>query len=182
MELYGEISDAMTAQRVGVDDVAVLSETTESALARWRASGVSYVPGFGHRFHPVDPRAGRLLRLVDAAAASGVVGGRFAAIGRSVATSLGRGRPAVIPMNIDGATAVIYSELGLAPQLGRGLFVLSRSIGILAHAWEQSQQGGRIKGPMPPAVSVRYTGASPRRLPSRQGDSAGAVAPVDATA
>ena len=55
-------------------------------------------------------------------------------------------------MNIDGATAVIFCELGFAPPLGRGLFILSRSVGILAHAWEQTQQGGRIKGPMPPTI------------------------------
>jgi len=55
-------------------------------------------------------------------------------------------------MNIDGATAVIDCELGFPPELGRGLFVLSRSVGILAHAWEQTQQGGRIKGPVPPSV------------------------------
>ena len=72
------------------------------------------------------------------------------------------GRP--IPMNIDGATAVIYSELGFAPELGRGIFILSRSVGILAHAWEQSQQGGRIKGPMSPEIPYRYTGPAPRTL------------------
>ena len=54
------------------------------------------------------------------------------------------------------------------PALGRGLFVLSRSVGILAHAWEQSQQGGRIKGPMPPAIPYRYTGP-PTRRPQREG-------------
>ena len=67
-------------------------------------------------------------------------------------------------MNIDGATAVIYSELGFAPALGRGIFILSRSVGILAHAWEQSQQGGRIKGPMSPEIPYRYTGPAPRTL------------------
>ena len=67
-------------------------------------------------------------------------------------------------MNIDGATAVIYCELGFPPPLGRGLFILSRSVGILAHAWEQTQQGGRIKGPMPPSVPYRYTGATTRRF------------------
>ena len=36
----------------------------------------------------------------------------------------------------------------MAP-LARGLFCLSRSVGILAHAWEQMQQGGRNKGPIP---------------------------------
>jgi citrate synthase len=71
-------------------------------------------------------------------------------------------------MNIDGATAVIYSELGFAAPLGRGLFVLSRSVGILAHAWEQTQQGGRIKGPMPPKIPFQYTGPPVRRFEPKQ--------------
>ncbi len=61
-------------------------------------------------------------------------------------------------MNIDGATAIIYGELGFEPSLARGLFILSRSVGILAHAWEQKQQGGRIKGPLPPSLGYTYTG------------------------
>ena len=61
-------------------------------------------------------------------------------------------------MNIDGITAVIFCELGFEPELGRGLFVLSRSVGILAHAWEQKQQGRRIMGPMPKEIPFRYTG------------------------
>lgn len=61
-------------------------------------------------------------------------------------------------MNIDGATAVIYAELGFSAPLARGLFVLSRSVGILAHAWEESGQGRRNKGPIPRDVL-------PARLP-----------------
>lgn len=38
-----------------------------------------FVSGFGHRFHPIDPRAPRLLQLVDEAAALQVVSGKFAA-------------------------------------------------------------------------------------------------------
>ena len=71
-------------------------------------------------------------------------------------------------MNIDGATAVIYSELGFAPALGRGLFILSRSVGILAHAWEQTQQGGRIKGPMSPEFPT--TQAPARRFAAQTAD------------
>lgn len=44
------------------------------------------------------------------------------------------------------------------PTLDRGLLLLSRAVGILAHAWEQTQQGGRIKGPMPPDFLYRYDG------------------------
>lgn len=115
-----------------------------------------YIPGFGHRFHRVDPRRAPLLDLVAAAARDGVVRGAHLAAALAVEQELNRGRAEPIPMNIDGATAVIYAELGFAPPLARGLFVLSRSIGILAHAWEESQSGIRNKGPIPRDLLPTY--------------------------
>lgn len=128
-------------------------------VARWRAERGGYIPGFGHRFHKlVDPRAPRLLALVDEAAAAGVCAGRFAAIGRAVEAALRETAGKPVPMNIDGATAVIYAELGFPPPLARGLFCLSRSVGVLAHAWEQMQQGERNKGPTPPHYRWTFDG------------------------
>lgn len=117
-----------------------------------------HIPGFGHRFHPIDPRAPVLLKLVEDAKVAGVVSGRFAEIGMAVETFISQTKGRTVPMNIDGATAIIFGELGFAAPLARGLFILSRSVGILAHAWEQTQQGGRIKGPMPPSIPFTYTG------------------------
>jgi len=155
MELYAEIT---RRQDKGVKRDAAIEEGLDAFVT---ANG-KIVPGFGHRFHPIDPRSPRLLELVDVARKNNVVSGRFAEIGRGVEDLMQRRKGRKIPMNIDGATAVIYSELGFSPALGRGLFILSRSVGILAHAWEQSQQGGRIKGPMPPGIPYRYTGSAPR--------------------
>ncbi len=155
--LYTAISDRLQA---GAEmEAAVVAEL--DALAE---AGTKYVPGFGHRFHPVDPRAPRLLEIVDQAAAAGTVSGRFAAIGRAVEAAIAAAKGKLIPMNIDGATAVIYAELGFPPPLCRGLFVLSRSVGALAHAWEQSQQGGRNKGPIPRDHLWHYTGPAHRSL------------------
>jgi citrate synthase len=67
-------------------------------------------------------------------------------------------------MNIDGATAVIFAELGFPPPLCRGLFVLSRSVGALAHAWEESQSGERNKGPIPRHLLWKYSGPQRRRV------------------
>jgi citrate synthase len=89
---------------------------------------------------------------VDSAVAQGTVEGNHVRAARAVESAINRGRGKPIPMNIDGATAVIYAELGFPAPLARGLFVLSRSIGILAHAWEESQQGRRNKGPIPPSI------------------------------
>ncbi|GAA3974916.1 citryl-CoA lyase [Actinomadura viridis] len=124
----------------------------ETAAARAVARGPRYVPGFGHRFHPVDPRRDPLLSLVERAAADGVVPGDHLRAGRAVEDLLAAGRSRPVPMNIDGATAIIYAELGFPAPLARGLFVLSRSVGILAHAWEESGQGRRNKGPIPRSV------------------------------
>ena len=51
---------------------------------------------------------------------------------------------------------MIYAELGFAPELARGLFCLSRSVGAMAHGYEQMQQGGRNKGPTPPQYRWSY--------------------------
>ena len=143
-------------------DAAGGPEATAACLDRWTAERSAFIPGFGHRFHkPVDPRAPRLLDLVDAAAQDGVCAGRFAAIGRSVETALSTRKGKAVPMNIDGATAVIFAELGFPPPLARGLFCLSRSVGIVAHAFEQMGQGGRNKGPTPPGYRWTYDGPNP---------------------
>ena len=120
------------------------------------------VGGFGHRWHPVDPRTAPLLALVEEAAAAGDVSGDYIAIARAVEAVLTRRKGKPIPINIDGSTADIFAELGVEPELGRGLFILSRAVGILAHAWEQKQQGGRIKGPMPKDIPFTYAGPADR--------------------
>jgi citrate synthase len=151
----------------GIHRLVASGLTLEEAAAReiaMRVEGGQHIPGFGHRFHRIDPRATRLLAMVEDAATRGVVSGAFGKIGRATEQALEHSRGRKLPMNIDGATAVIYSELGFGPEHGRGLFILSRSVGILAHAFEQKAQGGRIKGPMPPSTKYTYDGPGPRSL------------------
>jgi citrate synthase len=154
------------AARMGSDPISEtrLAEAVRAEMKVLVEAGIRHVPGFGHRFHPRDPRAPRLLDLVEAAAVAGAVSGRFAAIGRAVEAQLAaeKGRP--VPMNIDGATGVVFAELGFPPPLCRGLFVLSRSVGALAHAFEQMQSGERNKGPMPRQLIWTYTGPPARKL------------------
>lgn len=140
-----------------IDAGSGLAEAVADGLAACRDRQGRYIPGFGHRFHkPVDPRAPVLLTLVDRAAAAGTVSGRIATIARAVEAALANDKGKSVPMNIDGATAVIHAELGFPAPLARALFCLSRSVGILAHAWEQTQQGGRNKGPTPPSYRWTY--------------------------
>jgi citrate synthase len=157
LNMLGDVHGGAGEQAVTL--YAFVAENGLDALPLWREVHGRYLPGFGHRFHkPVDPRAPRLLELVDAAAAEGAVSGKVAGVARSVQAWLAEERGKPVPMNIDGATAVIYAELGCPAPLARGFFGLSRSVGILAHAWEQTEQGGRNKGPTPPGYRWTYDG------------------------
>jgi citrate synthase len=133
-------------------------------IDRWQAERTRFVPGFGHRFHkPEDPRAPRLLALVDEAAAAGTVSGRFAAIGRAIQTTLNTRKGKPVPMNIDGATAVIYAELGFRRSAGAGALLpvaLGRRagpcLGTDAARWPQ-------QGPHPAGLSLDLYRAEPDR-------------------
>ena len=158
-----EMYEAIAAR---IDAGATQADAVRAGLDEAIEKYGKFVSGFGHRFHPIDPRAPRLLALVDEAARAGHVNGRFAGIARAVEDALAERKAGKrIPMNIDGATAVIYAELGFPAPLARGLFCLSRSVGILAHAWEQSQQGGRNKGPIPREYLWTYDGPARRPVP-----------------
>lgn len=158
-DLYNDVVERMDR---GEDPAVAAAMVLDAFLA----AGGKYVPGFGHRFHPVDPRAPALKELVAGAVSEGTVEGRHLIAAQAVEQRIEEIRGRHVPMNIDGATAVIYAELGFPPPLARGLFCLSRSVGILAHAWEQTCQGGRNKGPLPREEIWTYDGPPTRPLPA----------------
>ena len=150
-ELFYDIDEKMSK---GLE----LQEAVKLGIDGWNAIHGKIVSGFGHRFHkPNDPRAPRIMALIREAASRNIVSGKYAeiaeAVQREIAARRG-GRP--IAMNIDGSTAAVFCELGFPPPLSRGLFCISRSVGILAHSWEQLNQGGRNKGPMPPNYLPKF--------------------------
>ena len=166
MELYREI-DA----EAGADgDLVAGCDARRSE--RHREAGEKIVPGFGHRFHPVDPRTAPLFALV--AQGGGRRHGRRVAMRRSATRSRRRSTAITkrhIPMNIDGITAVIFCELGFEPELGRGLFVLSRSVGhprarVGAEAARPPHHGADAEGD---SVPLQRTGA-PRRADAQAND------------
>ncbi len=158
VELYDDIIARKEAEHIPLDTAV------EHAVDAFIAAKGKYLPGFGHRFHPLDPRAVRLLALVDEAVEAGVVEGKYAAVARGIEALLKRRKNRPVPMNIDGATGVIYGELGFPAELARGVFCLSRAVGILSHAWEQRGRNERNKGPMPRQMPYKYTGAPERHL------------------
>lgn len=94
-------------------------------------SGDKKIPGFGHRYHDVDPRADKLMSL---AIREGFVGPHIKlALALQDLIYQKKG----IKLNVDGANAAILSDLGFDPELGFGVFMIGRIPGIIAHIHEE---------------------------------------------
>lgn len=95
------------------------------------------IPGLGHPVHKtVDPRTPKLFAL----AADNGLSGRYVELMKLVGEEASRtfGRP--LPVNATGAIGAIASELELPWQVCRGLAVMARAIGLVAHLQEEMQE------------------------------------------
>jgi len=123
------------------------------------------IPGFGHQLHDDDPRVRRLYALAQRLIEEGEIKGRYLAIAETYRTQLERAKGKKITMNIDGVAAAIQCELSIPAEAAKGIFALSRGMGIVAHAFEELQNGVLIKGPCPNRDDlVRYSGPAKRHL------------------
>ncbi len=155
MELFYEAETRVAADSASLESVA-------TTLIAERLRSDERVPGFGHQLHKdEDPRRSPMLRLIDSAIAAGEIKGTFARAALALEAALGRAKGRTLGLNVDGVTAIVYCELGLPPAAAKGLFCLSRGVGIVAHALEEMQSGTRIKGPCPPGDDlVKYVGTA----------------------
>jgi citrate synthase len=118
------------------------------AVMAARLARNEYLPGLGHPLYPEgDPRAAALLSAAMAAvpASRPLIEAAVAA-----ARQLIPQRP-----NIDFALAAATTALGLPQGAALSLFVVGRTVGWIAHAIEQYQNGVLIR------PRARYTGVRP---------------------
>jgi len=95
------------------------------------------VPGLGHPVHrPVDPRTPRLFEV---AAANGF-SGRYVELMELVSKEASRAYKRALPVNATGAIGALASELDLPWQVCRGLAVMARAIGLVAHLQEETAE------------------------------------------
>ncbi len=103
------------------------------------------------------------MALVEDAAKAGTVKGEYRKIGLAVEAALARRTEEA--QAADECRRRHGGDL-LRPRLSRAarprLFLLSRAVGLLAHAWEQMNEGKRIKGPLPAGWLYAYTGPPKR--------------------
>lgn len=140
------------------DDTALQASARE-LVAEYRARKERF-EGFGHPQHAGgDPRAIQLLAIGDELGVSGIHVRLARALQEEITSSLGR----PMPINVTGALAALVLDLGFPWKAVRGLVIAPRSVGLLAHALEELDQGGRWRHA--PAATVTYTGPAPRTVP-----------------
>lgn len=136
-----------------------LDEFATELVSGYRAQK-KRLPGFGHPLHPtVDPRVDKLREL---AIRWGVEGDHLRmanALERALAGVLRR--PLVL--NVDGVVAAITSDLGFDWQVARAFVFIPRSLGLAAHAHEETvrEKGWRV---IAEDDEVVYDGPPDRRL------------------
>jgi citrate synthase len=92
------------------------------------------IGGLGHPVHKeVDPRTPKLFAIAADNGFSGRYVELMQLVGEQASRTLGRH----LPVNATGAIGAIASELGLPWRVCRGLAVMSRAIGLVAHIREE---------------------------------------------
>ena len=130
MELYqSKVNSLILTQDQDLDNKQIASLAID--IYNEYFVGDKKIPGFGHRYHDVDPRADKIM---DLAIKEGFVGPH---IKLALAVEDLVYQKKKIRLNIDGANAAILSDLGFSPELGLGVFIIGRVPGIIAHINEE---------------------------------------------
>ncbi|GAA0525478.1 citryl-CoA lyase [Pigmentiphaga daeguensis] len=114
------------------DIAALAARIVDEHAARART-----VPGIGHHIHkPVDPRAPRLFEIARDNGFDGPYVALMQAVAETAQSRLGKS----LPVNATGAIAAVASELGIPWRVVRGIGVMSRAIGLVAHVLEELRE------------------------------------------
>ena len=112
------------------------------AVVAERAAG-RFIPGLGHPVHKTaDPRTPVIIGIAEQEGLRGPHLRLFEAIGRVHADVLGRR----LPLNGAGVCGAALADLGLPPELLRGVALLSRTAGLLGHIAEE------MRNPIAPSI------------------------------
>ncbi|MGO4330393.1 citryl-CoA lyase [Cupriavidus sp. 2TAF22] len=102
-----------------------------------RRSAGKPIPGVGHPIHAQgDPRVPALME----AARANHFHGKYCRLALALGEACDDGARRALPLNAAGAIGAILAEMGLDPLFGRGLALIGRCAGLVAHLIEECEQ------------------------------------------
>jgi citrate synthase len=115
------------------DPDADLRELARGVVADYKRTKQP-IAGLGHPIHkPVDPRTARLFAI----ALENGLSGRHIELMKLISDEASRVYGRELPVNATGAIGAILGELEIPWQVGRGVAVMARAIGLVAHIQEE---------------------------------------------
>lgn len=92
------------------------------------------IPGLGHPTHTEgDPRTSALYRVAEKAGLPGQARTRLDLVRGHAEAASGRR----LPVNVDGASGALLTEIGLPWQVCRGIAIVARAAGLVGHLWDE---------------------------------------------
>ena len=148
--MYSEI-DANVQAGEALDAAAL------AVMQAWRAAGKS-IPGYGHPLHKErDERVGALFGVARAAGTDL----RFVAIAEAVEALMPTVVRKDLKLNVSGAIPAVLLGAGFPVQALKGVPILARTAGLIAHLYEEIQQPIGFALSYQATREMEYDGALP---------------------
>lgn len=94
------------------------------------------IPGLGHRvYDEEDPRTEKMFEKAEELRIAGENVEKMKEVREVLAEE-----KIDLVINVDGAISAVMSDLGWAPELGKGFFIISRTPGLVAHVREEMDE------------------------------------------
>lgn len=150
-----DLARALIDQVLARIDAGASPDDAVEAVAREKRAAGKPIPGYGHPLHkPLDPRAERMIAL---ARQRGVAGrGVDCATRLTGAVARAWGKP--LPMNVSMSIAATLRDLDVPAALVRGVPILARTAGLIAHLGEEAQTPIGFYMASQAEAAIRYAG------------------------
>jgi citryl-CoA lyase len=131
------------------------------AILRGYSERKEKVPGYGHPTHTKDPRTKKLLEIAEETR----IRGPHVELAEIIESLTEKFFHKHLILNVDGCIAAIISDMGFDWRLGKGFFIVSRTPGLVAHAYEQMYFDKPYKSAN--WNEIVYTGPAEKRIPEQ---------------
>ncbi len=134
--------NAATVAAVWMEEAIKAGRTPQEIVEEVLASKAR-LAGVGHPEYKVDPRTTTLASL----AGQHLTFHPHLDFALEVSRLLTERKRTPLPLNIDGAIGALMLDLGFPTRMADALFLVARTIGLVAHAWEEMEatSGGTYK-------------------------------------